>query len=130
MSLSSIAKMYHLGHGVERDEEKSKHHLKLAAIGGHELARHYLGLTEEQIGNMDKAMKHFMIAARCGDDESLKKIREGYKAGHVTKEDYTSTLSAYQLSANEMKSKQRAKVAQKMTGIRRARLNAMKLRWE
>jgi len=105
-------------------------HMKLAAIGGHELARYYLGLTEEQIGNMYRAMKHFMIAARCGDDESLKKIGEGYKAGHVTKEDYTSTLSAYQLCANEMKSKQRTKVAQKMTGIRRARLNALKLRWE
>jgi len=55
-------------------------------------------------------MKHFIIAARSGLDESLKKVGEGYKAEHVTKEDYASTLR-YQVSANEMKSEQRKIVA-------------------
>jgi len=52
-------------------------------------------------------MKHWMIAARSGHDKSLKKVGEGYKDGHVTKDDYTKTLSTYQLSVNAMKSVQR-----------------------
>ena len=36
---------------------------------------------------------------------------EGYKAGHVSKEDYAKTLRAYQQTRDEMKSAQRAKVA-------------------
>ena len=57
---------------------------------------------------MDRATKHFMIAARSGYDASLKKVGEGYKAGHVIKEDYASTLRAYHSSLQEMKSEQRA----------------------
>ena len=58
---------------------------------------------------MCRAMKHFMIAARSGYDESLKKVGEGYKAGHVTKDDYTKSLRAYQCSIDEMKSEGRTK---------------------
>ena len=58
---------------------------------------------------MCRAMKHFMIAARSGYDESLKKVGEGYKAGHVTKDDYTKSLRAYQCSLDEMKSEGRTK---------------------
>jgi len=66
-----------------------------------------LGLFEERNGNMNRALEHFTIAARAGEDRSLKKIGEGYKAGYVSKEDYSTALRAYQVSANEVKSKQR-----------------------
>ena len=52
-------------------------------------------------------MKHWMIAARAGYEKALKKVGEGYKAGHVTKDEYATTLRAYQCSVDEMKSKQR-----------------------
>ena len=102
-----LAKSYHTGEGVESDEEKSKHHLMLAAMGGFEHARHMLGVYEHQNGNMERAMKHYMIAARCGYDDALEDIHEGYKAGHVTKEEYASTLRAHK-AAEGMKSEQRA----------------------
>ena len=44
---------------------------------------------------MDRAMKHFMIAAKIGCDASLEEVSERYKAGHVTKDEYASTLRAY-----------------------------------
>ena len=90
---------------------KSIYHWKLAAIGGHEIARHNLGATEEESGDMDRAMKHFMIAARSGYEKSLKEVGNGYKAGYVTKDEYANTKRAYQVCVDEMKSKKRSIVA-------------------
>ena len=42
---------------------------------------------------MNRAMKHHMIAARAGVDLSLKKVGEGYRAGHLTKDEYASSTS-------------------------------------
>jgi len=102
-----LALMYLKGEGVERDAEKTIHHWKLAAIGGHEGARYNLGVFEYNVGNMERSYKHYMIAARGGFDMSLKKVGEGYKDGYVTKDEYANTLRAYQCSVDEMKSKQR-----------------------
>ena len=111
MAHYNVAMAYLSGHGVERDLDKASRHLKLAAIGGDEVARHKLGIEEVHLGNMDRATKHFMIAARSGYDASLKKVGEGYKAGHVTKDDYASTLRSHQSIRNEMKSEQRSRAA-------------------
>ena len=88
---NKLSLMYMIGEGVEQDMEKSIHHLKIAAIGGHERARHYLGKIEGMNGNMDRAMKHFIIAAKSGFGDSLKEVGDGYKAGHVTKDEYAAT---------------------------------------
>jgi len=63
------------------------HHLKLAAIGGHETARTILVQWSIIMDNMVKAMKHYMILAGSGYDKALNFIKEGYKDGHVTKEE-------------------------------------------
>ena len=105
---NKLSLMYMIGEGVEQDMEKSIHHLKIAAIGGHERARHYLGKIEGMNGNMDRAMKHFIIAAKSGFGDSLKEVGDGYKAGHVTKDEYAATLRA-QVSVNETKSEERTK---------------------
>ena len=109
-----LANAYLTGQGVEKDEEKSDHHLMLAAIKGNEVARHMLGLKEWKIGNKNRAMKHYIIAARCGYDNALKEISEGYKAESLTKDEYASTLRAYQDSRDEMKSEQRTKAREQM----------------
>ena len=106
---SSLATAYLSGDNANQHAGKAIQQFELAAVGGHETARHKLGLLEKCRGNMCRAMKHFMIAARSGYDESLKKVGEGYKAGHVTKEDYASTLREYQYSVDEMKSEGRTK---------------------
>ena len=61
-------------------------------------------------------MKHFMIAAKAGFDLSLKEVGEGYKRGHVTKDEYAQTLRAYKASQDEMKSEQRTKAAAEHNG--------------
>ena len=112
-----IAVAYSYGEGVEKDEEKAEHHWAIAAIGGHELARHGLGLNEGCKGQPKRAMKHFMIAAKAGYNDSLKYVTEGYEEGLVTKDEYAITLRAHKDSLDEIKSVQRTKaLATRMLG--------------
>jgi len=120
--LGSISAHYNLGslycdgQGVEQDIEKGIQHFKIAAIGGDERGRHNLGSNEFERGNMYRAMKHFMIAAKSGEDNSLRKVGIGYRGGIVTKDGYATTLRAHQCSKDKMKSKQRdIAAAQKMS---------------
>jgi len=106
----NLGNWYSQGRHVVRDKNKATHHYMLAAIGGHELARFNLGTMEGNNRNHDKAMKHHMIAARCGFDESLATVGAGYKVGFVTKDDYASTLRAHKASQDEMKSEERTEV--------------------
>ena len=100
--------MYQLGpHGVERDEEKSIYHYEMAAIGGHPLARFTLALNEEDNGNMERAVKHYIIAANLGCDESMKALWKHYSDGNITKENLDATLRTHQAAIDAMKSAQR-----------------------
>ncbi|KAL7526153.1 hypothetical protein ACHAXR_001346, partial [Thalassiosira sp. AJA248-18] len=77
-SHGNIASVYRKGEGVEKDMKKAKYHWELGAMGGDVSARHNLGFVEGKAGNMIRAMKHFMISAGFGDDESLKEIQHGF----------------------------------------------------
>jgi hypothetical protein len=112
---------YHGKGGVEKDIEKAIHYWKLAAIGGHEVARCSLGMIEMSNDNFYRAMKHWMIAARSGYDKSLKLVGEGYKAGHVTKDEYASTLRAHKDAQDEMKSEQRDEAKRKIRSLKNSR---------
>ena len=111
--LGSAEAYCHLGHayengrGVENDEKKANHYYKLAAIEGNEVARYNLGIKEENSGNMNRALKHYMIAAEGGEPDSLKQIQKLYTNGHATKDDYAQALRAYQTYLAEIKSAQR-----------------------
>jgi hypothetical protein len=108
---NSIGYAYRNGSGVERDEEKAKHYYELAAMRGNVTARFNLGNNEMRGGNMERALKHYIIAAGCGESDSLKEIHYLHLSGHATKEDYTQALRAYQAYLCEIKSAQRDKVA-------------------
>ena len=104
---NNVGYAYDFGEGVEIDEKKANHYYKLAAIGGNVNSRCNLGNNEQRAGNMDKALKHYMIAAACGHNNSLKKIQKLYANGHATKDDYAKALRAYQAYLAEIKSTQR-----------------------
>ena len=107
----NIGTAYFHGNGVERDEEKAKYYFELGAIGGDAFARHILGILEGRAGNIERALKHFMIAAGSGYNNSLKMIQRMYKNGHATKDDYANALRAYQAYLKEIKSDDRDKAA-------------------
>ena len=105
----NIGNAYNFGRGVERDEKKAEHYHELAAMGGDEMARHNLGCAKARAGNWERALKHWLISAGCGDNVSVKNIQRLYRDGHATKEDYTKALLAYQAYLKEVRSEQRDK---------------------
>jgi tetratricopeptide (TPR) repeat protein len=99
--------IYCEGEDVEEDKEKGIHHYEKAAIGGHPTARHNLGMIEEDNGNIERAVKHFVIAANLGYKKSMKALWKNYSAGNITKEELDATLRAHQSAIDETKSQQR-----------------------
>ena len=59
------------------------------------MARHNLGCVERNAGNFHRAYKHFILAARAGDDKSLDHVKKGL-GGIITNDEYANTLRAYQ----------------------------------
>ena len=102
-----LASLYHFGHGVEKDEKKILYHTEQAAIGGHPRARHNLGTFEARKGRVDRAVKHYIIAAKLGNEKSLERAKILYESGHVTNEDFATALRGYHTAINAMKSLQR-----------------------
>ena len=96
---------------MRRDEDKAKHYYELAAMGGDSDARHNLGNAERRAGNMDRSVKHYMIAAGCGNTGSLENIKRMFMNGVATKDDYIQALRAYQAYLDEIKSPQRDEAA-------------------
>ena len=107
----NIGNAYYNGRGVERDKKKVAHYYELAAMGGDEITRYYLGCMEYDKNNWDRAIKHYMIAAGSGYNGSVKSIQLLYTKGDAIKEDYTSALRAYQVYLEEVRSEQRNKAA-------------------
>ena len=110
-SYYSIGADYYEGNGVERDEKRANHYWELSAMGGLVNARHNLGCSDGRAGNMDRALKHFMIAAGSGFTPSLEQIKQMFMSGHATKDDYEKALQAYQAYLVEIKSAQRDQAA-------------------
>jgi TPR repeat protein len=108
--------MYGKGSGVEEDEEKAVYHWEKAAIGGHPDARYNLATIEEKNGNIERSIKHIIIAAKLGDEDSMKALWKHYSAGNITKEDLEVTLRTHHAAIDEMKSEQRD-VAEKDTSL-------------
>jgi len=102
-----LADLYRNGHGVEKDRGKDIYHLEEAAIGGHPNARYNLGVEENESGNIERAVKHFIIAATQGHDGSIKTLMDAYKGGFVSKEKLAATLRAHHAAVDATKSPQR-----------------------
>ena len=102
-----LAGCYGLGHGVEKDEKKQLYHLEEAAIGGHPMARYNLGCHEGEHGSTERAIKHFIIAANQGHDDSIQVLRMEYAKGRISKENFAAALRAHQAAVDATKSPQR-----------------------
>ncbi len=99
--------LYYEGNGVEKDPKKEVYHLEEAAIGGHPAARFNLGIEEGNNGRYDRAVKHFIIAAKLGFDEALEEMKNYFAAGLASKEDYAAALRGHQTAVDATKSQQR-----------------------
>ena len=107
MAHYQLSVLYHEGTCVEKDEKKKVHHAEQAAIAGHPLARHNLACVEMNDGRMDRAAKHFIIAAKLGFGPSLEATKRLCKSGHVSKEDFAAALRGHHAAIKATESDQR-----------------------
>ncbi len=103
----NLSTVYDVRYGAEKDIKKYVHNMKQASIGGHPVARLNLGVWEQNKCNIDKAVKHFIIAANLGFDGAIEALKKYYARGVVSKEDFAAALRAYQAAVEETKSPQR-----------------------
>ena len=99
--------MYYEGEGVKKDEAKGIHHWEKAAIGGHPRARYNLAYHDQKNGNIERAVKHAIISAKLGYEESMQELWKFYSAGNITKDELESTLRAHKAAIDATKSAQR-----------------------
>ena len=111
LGYGQLGSVYCFGLGVEKDIKKAIHYYQLAAVGGDMVTRRTLGALELNEGRVHRAMKHYMIAARAGCNDSLEHVKEGYKDGHVAKDDFANTLRAHKTSVDGRKSDRRDQAA-------------------
>lgn len=113
----TLGSIYSGGMGVEKDAAKALHYYRLAAIGGNVHSRHALGVKAYfgEPRQVELAVKHWLLAAEAGHDESLKNVKLGYQMipedqkGCITKDVYTKTLRAHKSATDQIKSDQRDK---------------------
>jgi len=112
----NIAFMYsHHGEGVIKYRQKELHHLICGAMEGCERSRYHIGSHECEMGNFDRAYRHWMIAARTGHKVSLDNMETALVTGHVSKAEYEEALRAYQEYYDEVKSDQRDRATAELT---------------
>ena len=97
------------GQHVDQDMKKAVHHWEIASIVGHPGARYCLGANEHtNCLNIERSMKHSLIVAKMGHNESLETLKLEYKQVYVPKEDFESALRAYHDAVDSRKSQRRA----------------------
>jgi TPR repeat protein len=89
------------------DSKKEKFHYETAAMAGDEVARFNLGCVEAKSRNMVQAVKHFKIAASAGNYLAMNSLLGSFNHGLVSRNAMDSTLTAYNNSCAEMRSKAR-----------------------
>jgi TPR repeat protein len=99
--------MYRKGEGVEEDEKKAIYHYEKAAIGGQPHARYNLACDEWKKNDIERSVKHFIIAAKLGLEQSMKQLWKQYSEGRITKQDLEDTLRCHKAAIDATKSVQR-----------------------
>ncbi len=103
----NLSCLYNEGKGVARDMKIAVYHWEEAAIGGHHEARYNLGVHEVNKGNVQRAVRHYIIAAKLGDDGALDTVKHFFRKGDVNKEDFEAALRGHQAAVDATKSTQR-----------------------
>ena len=99
------------------DMKKAKFHFEATAMAGHDVARDMLGSLEAKSGNIERAVKHWTIAASAGCFRAMFTLLIALKHRDVSRESIDSTLTAYNNSCVEMRSEAREAIIRFKTEI-------------
>ena len=108
-----LGNSYYTGdNNVVKSIKRGLHHWGQAAILGDVSSRFSLGSHEAKVtGNMERAVKHWSIAASAGQKKALDDLKELYMKGYMTKAEFEVVLRAHKDSADGMNSEQRTKAS-------------------
>jgi hypothetical protein len=70
---------------------------------GHVTSRHNLGINDANAGNVDQAIKHWLIAASFGDIRAVNDIKKLLIMGYAMGDHYAQALKKYQEYLDESK---------------------------
>jgi TPR repeat protein len=103
----------HFALGCNYDKEgvlkKAKVHHEAAAMAGHEGARFNIGYIEYKSGNVERSLKHSMIAASYGCYKAMNNLLVDFEQGLISRDAINSALTAHNNSCVEMRSEARDK---------------------
>ena len=99
---------YQHGVGTEKDERKEIYWFEEAAKKGDIDSRWNLGDKEMMRGDAMRAIKHFLISAAAGDDQSLGKIIKAVSMNLVTRDKFNEVRAKYHEAKEGVKSEMRA----------------------
>jgi TPR repeat protein len=107
--LGSAQAYYNLGHihvgGINKDEAKAEQYFEKVAMAGCADSRFDLGCIKFDAGRLDRAIKHWLIAARSRELRAVDCIKEEMTDGNATRDDYyAQALRGYELYLDEVKS--------------------------
>lgn len=108
---NKIGILYSDGKYLPKDSKKMMYHFQQGAIKGCEYARYHIGVEEYKMGNMDRALRHWVIGSAIGHKGSLDNVKIGFTNKTVTTAQYEIALSGYQAYLDEAKSEKRDQVA-------------------
>ena len=107
ISTFNLGNEYMRGDWVPRNVEKGRMLYERAAMMGHDCARYNLGTLEPAIPHFLRKARHWILAARFGNEQALAVIKKLYLEdgrGLITKEEYEKVLRDYQKCVDDAKS--------------------------
>eukprot|EP00571_Detonula_confervacea_P013316 CAMPEP_0172302066 /NCGR_PEP_ID=MMETSP1058-20130122/3829_1 /TAXON_ID=83371 /ORGANISM="Detonula confervacea, Strain CCMP 353" /LENGTH=153 /DNA_ID=CAMNT_0013012413 /DNA_START=619 /DNA_END=1080 /DNA_ORIENTATION=+ len=107
----NLACYYQNGIGTERNKKKEIHFFELAAKKGDIDARFNLGFQAMEKGENCLAVRHWLISAASGCDESFDHISRAALVGMVSKEKLHEVTQQYHMAKDEIKSEKRDEAA-------------------
>ena len=103
----NLARCYEEGDGVKQDIEKAIEYSQKSAGLGFIPSYFQLGsLLLFERGEIEEGLLNYRKAVMCGMNEEyiFDELREGFKDGYITKDEYAFTLRENQAACYEMKS--------------------------
>ena len=101
-----LGRCYNRGDGVDKDHDKAFEYFQKSADLGFIPSFRVVGMFLMENGNIEEAMLNYRKAVMCGycNDGLFNTLRNGFKYGVITKEEYAFTLRENQKACNEMNS--------------------------
>ena len=102
----SIGQCHVRGDCVDKDYDKALEYFQKSADLGYIPAFHIVGTILMTKGETEEGMLNLRKAAICGmsEEKLFEQLRDGFKEGYITKDEYAYTLRENQKACHEMKS--------------------------